>query len=89
MLLAEHRFQKNKNALQSSACFRYQQSPFVTAASRYAKMLTSSSRSLKSRGFGLPACGSGVTDPISMNPKPLRRKPSIASPSECTEKTLK
>ena len=33
-------------------------------------MTASSSVSRKMRGFGLPACGSGVTVPISAKPKP-------------------
>lgn len=34
----------------------------------------------KTRGFSLPGCGSGVTDPISTNPKPALLNPLTASP---------
>lgn len=33
----------------------------------------------KTRGFSLPGCGFGVTDPISTKPNPIRCNPSIAS----------
>lgn len=36
-------------------------------------------RSLKMRGFGLPSCGAGVTEPTSTKPKPIANRPSIAS----------
>lgn len=42
-------------------------------------MMDSSSISRNTRGFSLPGCGCGVTDPISTNPKPLRNNPSTAS----------
>lgn len=43
-------------------------------------MIALSSINRNTRGFSLPGCGSGVTDPISTNPKPALLKPSTASP---------
>lgn len=43
-------------------------------------MIALSSMSRNTRGFSLPGCGSGVTDPISTNPKPELLRPSTASP---------
>lgn len=37
--------------------------------------------SLNILGFSLPGCGSGVTDPISTNPKPISFRPRTAFPS--------
>ena len=34
---------------------------------------------LKIRGFGLPSCGTGVTEPTSTKPKPKASNPSTAS----------
>ena len=34
---------------------------------------------LKMRGFGLPSCGTGVTEPTSTKPKPKASNPSTAS----------
>lgn len=36
---------------------------------------------LNTLGFSLPGCGSGVTEPTSMNPKPMFCSPGIAFPS--------
>lgn len=43
-------------------------------------MIALSSGKRKTRGVGLPGCGSGVTDPISTKPNPILCNPSIASP---------
>lgn len=39
-----------------------------------------SSGSLKTRGFSLPGCGSGVTEPTSTKPKPIRSRDETTSP---------
>lgn len=43
-------------------------------------MMALSSISRKTRGFGFPGCGSGVTEPTSTNPNPISLSPAMASP---------
>lgn len=45
----------------------------------YLLTIALSSINRNTRGFSLPSCGFGVTDPISINPNPIRCNPFIAS----------
>lgn len=45
----------------------------------YNKQSYASFGNLNIRGFGLPSCGTGVTDPTSTKPNPNPSKPSTAS----------
>ena len=63
---------------------RYFKSRIATASipsllNPYLLIKASSSGSRKTRGFGFPGCGNGVTVPISTLPNPRAKHPEIAA----------